>query len=125
MLDWFLTAAYGPRWRPPDPAFHFSTPTTTHRRFDGWFRGLRMGRAQWDRIYSRAQPAVGTEPSPFVAWAAEREPEAATYVDIGCGSGADVLWMAARGVPSVGLDFQPRSFREAADRQVPGAEFWV
>ena len=123
--DWFLTASYGPSWRVPDPAFHFSTPSSTYRRFNGWFRGLRVGRAKWDRIYSRAQKPLTDEPSPLVAWAAEREPDAATYVDIGCGRGTDVLWMAARGVPSVGLDFQPRSFRDAADRDVAGADFWT
>ena len=121
--DKLLTAMYGP-WRTPDPAFHFSPPTTTVRRLNGWFRGLRVGRAKWDRIYSRRQKPLATEPSPFAAWAAEREPDAATYVDLGCGRGSDVLWMAGRGVPSVGLDFQARSYAEAAARTVPGADFW-
>ncbi len=122
--DKMLTAMYGPSWRVPDPAFHFTPPTTTVRRLNGWFRGLRVGRAKWDRIYSRKQKPLSEEPSPFVAWAAEREPGAATYVDLGCGRGSDVLWMAGRGVPSIGLDFQPRSYAEAAAREVPGADFW-
>ena len=64
-------------------------------------------------------PARGAgDPTPFVAWAAEREPGVRTIVDIGCGRGSDVLWMARRGVPAVGLDFQPRSLREAADLDV-------
>jgi hypothetical protein len=109
----------------PDPAFHFEPPLATVRRLNGWFRGLRVGRSKWDRVYSRRQPPVPTEPAPFVAWAAEREPDAATYVDLGCGRGSDVLWMARRGVPSVGLDFQPRSFRAADAEGVPGAEFWT
>jgi hypothetical protein len=121
--DRLLTAAYGP-WRVPDPAFKFAPPTTTVRRLNGWFRGLRVGRSAWDRVYSRPQEPLSVEPSELVAWAAEREPGAATYVDLGCGRGADVLWMAERGVPSVGLDFQPRSYAEAAARGVPGAEFW-
>jgi hypothetical protein len=121
--DKLLTAMYGP-WRTPDPAFHFSPPTTTVRRLNGWFRGLRVGRAKWDRIYSRKQRPLAAEPSPLVAWAAEREPDAATYVDLGCGRGSDVLWMAGRGIPSVGLDFQPRSYSEAAARGVEGADFW-
>jgi hypothetical protein len=121
--DKLLTAMYGP-WRTPDPAFHFSPPAMTVRRLNGWFRGLRVGRAKWDRIYSRKQKPLATEPSSLVAWAAEREPDAATYVDLGCGRGSDVLWMAGRGVPSVGLDFQPRSYAEAAARGVEGADFW-
>ena len=60
-----------------------------------------------------------------MAWAAGREPDAATYVDLGCGRGSDVLWMARNGVPSVGLDFQPRSFGAAVTEEVPGAEFWT
>jgi hypothetical protein len=123
--DRLLTATYGASWRVPDPAFHFEPPLATVRRLNGWFRGLRVGRAMWDRVYSRRQPALPTEPAPFVAWAAEREPDAATYVDVGCGAGSDVLWMARREVPSVGLDFQPRSFRAAAAQEVSGAEFWT
>lgn len=122
--DKLLTATYGP-WRTPDPAFKFAPPATTVRRLNGWFRGLRVGRAKWDRIYSRRQRPLATEPAPFVRWAAERESDAATYVDLGCGRGSDLLWMARNGVPSVGLDFQPRSFRMAADEEVPGAEFWT
>jgi hypothetical protein len=122
--DRLLTAMYGASWRVPDPAFHFAPPATTVRRLNGWFRGLRVGRAKWDRVYSRKQRPLPAEPSPFVAWAAEREPDAATYVDLGCGRGADVLWMAGRGVPSVGRDFQPRSYAEAVARGVPDAEFW-
>jgi hypothetical protein len=122
--DKLLTAMYGTSWRVPDPAFHFAPPTTTVRRLNGWFRGLRVGRAKWDRIYSRKQQRLPDEPSPFVAWAADREPGAATYVDLGCGRGSDVLWMAGRGVPSVGLDFQPRSYAEAVAREADGADFW-
>jgi hypothetical protein len=121
--DKLLTAMYGP-WRTPDPAFHFAPPVTTVRRLNGWFRGLRVGRATWDRIYSRKQQPLATEPSPLVAWAADREPDAATYVDLGCGRGSDVLWMAGRGVASIGLDFQPRSYAEAAAREESGADFW-
>ncbi len=122
--DRLLAATYGASWRVPDPAFHFDPPATTVRRLNGWFRGLRVGRAKWDRVYSRTQKPLAGEASPFVAWAADREPQAASYVDLGCGRGSDVLWMAGRGVQSVGLDFQPRSYRDAAAREVPGAEFW-
>ena len=122
--DRLLAATYGESWRVPDPAFHFEPPITTIRRLNGWFRGLRVGRAKWDRVYSRKQRKLPTEPSPLVAWAAGREPDTATYVDLGCGRGADVLWMAGRGVPSLGLDFQPRSYADAAARDVPDADFW-
>jgi hypothetical protein len=122
--DRVLAAMYGASWRVPDPAFHFAPPETTIRRLNGWFRGLRVGRATWDRVYSRKQRPLSPDPSPFLAWAAEREPGVATYVDIGCGRGSDVLWMARRGIGSVGLDFQPRSFAEASALEEPAAEFW-
>lgn len=114
--DRFLRATYGPAWQVPDPAFHFAPPVATARRLNGWFRGLRRGRARWDRIYSKRRRQALPEPSSLVQWVAEREPEARTFVDIGCGRGADVLWMAERGVESVGLDFQPRAYQVAAAR---------
>ena len=67
--DRLLTATYGP-WRMPDPAFKFAPPATTVRRLNGWFRGLRVGRARWDRIYSRVLKGM-PEPSPFIHWVAE------------------------------------------------------
>ena len=121
--DKMLVAMYGEHWRTPDPAFKFETPATTYRRLNGWFRGLRVGRARWDRIYSRVLKGV-PEPSPFVEWIAHREEHIASFTDIGCGRGADVLAMAERGIPATGLDFQPRSFAKAEAREVPGAEFW-
>ena len=49
-----------------------------------------------------------------------------TYVDVGCGRGADVLYMSHRGEPSIGLDFQPRAFAEADRSAVDNhlATFW-
>ena len=114
--DRFLRATYGPSWRVPDPAFHFDPPLETERRLNGWFRGLRKGRARWDRIYSKRRRQALPEPSSLVRWLAEREPDAHVFVDIGCGRGSDVLWMAGRGVQSVGLDFQPRAYQVAAAR---------
>ena len=71
--DRMLTATYGASWRVPDPAFNFEPPATTVRRLNGWFRGLRVGRARWDRIYSRVLKGM-PEPSPFVQWVAAGEP---------------------------------------------------
>jgi hypothetical protein len=114
--DKFLTATYGPRWRVPDPAYKFTTPASTIERFNGWFRGMRTGRAGWHGYHKRTinqAPSV----SGVARQAAERHPDLATYVDIGCGRGADVAWFADRGVRAVGLDFQPFAYeREAARR---------
>ena len=61
-----LEAMYGPGWKVPDPAFHFETPRTTHRRLNGWFRGGRVFRNDWDRRYStlkRKLPRTPSEPA--------------------------------------------------------------
>ncbi len=63
-----LEATYGPGWRVPDPAFHFETPRTTVRRLNGWFRGIRIHRNEWDRRYSRVRDKVPPlEPSALAA----------------------------------------------------------
>ncbi len=110
--DRFLAATYGESWRQPDPAFHFETPRSTHRRLTGWFRGTRVMRAEWDRVYSGprlAEPEI--EPTPFARWVREREPAPASYVDIGCGRGTDAYWVASEGTPAVGLDYVSKAFR--------------
>ena len=44
-------------------------------------------------------------PSPLARHVAEQEPELAQLVDVGTGRGADALWFARRGVPTLGLDY--------------------
>jgi len=114
--DRFLTATYGPRWRVPDPAYKFTTPASTIELFNGWFRGMRTGRAGWHGYHKRTiqqSPSV----SAVAHQVAERHPDLATYVDIGCGRGADVAWFADRGVDAIGLDFQPFAFEAEAERR--------
>jgi hypothetical protein len=109
--DRFLTATYGPSWRVPDPAFHFETPPSTYRRLNGWFRGTRVKRAEWDRTYSgpRLQPP-SLEPSTFARWVLGREGHAPEQlVDVGSGYGVDALWFARQGTRATGLDFVPRA----------------
>lgn len=121
--DRFLTATYGPSWRVPDPAFHFPTPESTHRRFNGWFRGIRENRAVWDRYYSQPR-SHQVRPSRLVRALVEEwgEEPPAGFVDLGCGGGSDAAWVARRGVPSVGLDISRRAYRQLADRAA--AEGW-
>lgn len=113
--DKLLTATYGPGWRTPDPAFHFTTPISTKRRLTGWFRGLRTNRDKWDRYYSARSGARPDEPHEFARWVAEREPElpGKQVIDLGSGSGADALWFARAGAQVIGLDYSPRASRAA------------
>jgi hypothetical protein len=112
-----LEAMYGPGWRVPDPAYKFETPRTVQRRLSGWFRGTRVGLdARWQRLHGRPSPRPAGGPSDFVRWVREREPEVRTAIDVGCGTGRDVLFLARSGVSAHGLDYFPRDFR-AADRR--------
>ncbi|CAM3484087.1 class I SAM-dependent methyltransferase [Nocardioides dubius] len=114
--DKFLSATYGPSWRVPDPAYHFETPESTHRRLNGWFRGTRVGRDNWDRVWSKAEREGRADltPDALTRWAAESLDRPAQVVDIGCGNGAAVHHFAQQGVPALGLDYSPRSFAHAA-----------
>jgi hypothetical protein len=112
-----LEAMYGPGWRVPDPAYKFETPRTAQRRLSGWFRGLRVGLdARWQGVQRSPAPRPANGPSDFVRWVREREPGARTAVDVGCGTGRDVLFLARSGLSVHGLDYFPRDFR-AADRR--------
>lgn len=112
-----LEAAYGAGWRVPDPAYKFQTPRTVQRRLSGWFRGTRVGLdARWQRLQRGPAPRPAGGPSDFVRWVRDREPDARTVVDVGCGTGRDVLFLARAGVSAHGLDYFPRDFR-AADRR--------
>src|SRR4051812_47872998 len=103
-----LEATYGPGWKVPDPAFHFATPRTTYRRLNGWFRGGRVLRNEWDRRFSTLREKMPkVAPSPLAQYLAqqlaEHEPDLAHVVDVGTGRGVDALWFARRGVPTLGL----------------------
>lgn len=124
--DRFLVATYGPNWRTPDPAFKFTTPRSTHRRLNGWFRGIRVSRGSWDARYSAHPIPPDLAPSAFVQWVAEREklgaeaPDAqvsgTTVIDLGCGWGVDARWVAGLGVTSFGLDHAPKAFEQLAEQ---------
>lgn len=115
--DKFLTATYGPSWRVPDPAFHFETPESTHRRLNGWFRGTRVKRAEWDRAYSPHRlESLDLAPSSFARWVMRQEDSLPqTLVDIGTGRGVDALWFARKGSKVIGLDYVVRGSRSVAE----------
>ena len=103
-----LEVTYGPGWQVPDPAFHFATPRTTVRRLNGWFRGIRVHRNEWDRRYStlRAKLPAGA-PSALAQYVVEQEGVPAQLVDLGAGRGGDSLWFARQGAGVTALDFVP------------------
>ena len=112
-----LVASYGPGWKVPDPAYKFQTPRTVQRRLSGWFRGTRVGLdTRWQRLQKGPAGRTADGPSDFVRWVRDREPDATTVVDVGCGTGRDVLFLARAGFSAHGLDYFPRDFRAAERR---------
>ncbi|MCW2806811.1 MAG: Methyltransferase type 11 [Marmoricola sp.] len=102
-----LEATYGPGWKVPDPAFHFETPRATHRRLNGWFRGNRVFRNEWDARYSGGVrdrvPSGG--PSELARFVRQQEGQIDLLVDIGAGRGGDALWFARQGISTMTLDY--------------------
>ena len=49
-------------------------------------------------------------------------PADATAVDLGCGSGRDVVEMLRRGWNVVAVDAEPEALKQLAERQLPGSE---
>jgi hypothetical protein len=124
-----LEATYGPHWRTPDPAFKFETTEATRRRLDGWFRGTRGGRnLKWPKVDPQDLRHGEITLSGFGQWVLTREPGVGTYVDLGCGSGADAFAVAGQGIPAWGLDFRPSHYhvlaRRAARAQLPVTYHW-
>jgi len=110
-----LAATYGPHWRIPDPAFVFTKPDSTYRRLNSWFRGTGVGRREWDSMYSKAAlKAPRSRPSALAEYVAEDAPDAALVVDVGCGRGSDLAWLAAQGRRGLGLDFAPDGYARIA-----------
>lgn len=124
--DKLLEATYGPSWKVPDPAFHFTTPRSTSRRLNGWFRGIRTHRAEWDRRFSDARgllPEAGPSPLAQHVWDQEsldQEGRPNRVVDVGAGRGADALWFARQGVPTIALDHSKGA--DTAVRRLAGEE---
>lgn len=103
-----LEATYGPGWQVPDPAFHFETSRGTVRRLNGWFRGIRVFRNDWDRRFSTLRKKLPPEgPSDLARYLVEQEGAGTQVVDLGAGRGADALWLARQGASVTALDFVP------------------
>lgn len=126
--DKLLEAMYGPSWRVPDPAFRFETPASTHRRLNGWFRGIRVLRNEWDRRYSTIRDKLPPlRPSPLARRVAECEGPDTKVVDVGAGRGTDSLWLARRGVGVITLDYAhgaSNAVREVAAAEGLDHETW-
>lgn len=111
--DTMLEVSYGPNWRVPDPSFSHQPPPSTTTRFDGWFGSLMPNRREWERWGRLNREHAGDGPTDFGAWALARVPEKAAVVDIGAGTGRDVLAAARAGHRAYALDYARGSFARA------------
>ncbi|MGY2875948.1 hypothetical protein ACVW00_003138 [Marmoricola sp. URHA0025 HA25] len=109
-----LEATYGPGWRVPDPAYHFETSRATVRRLNGWFRGIRVLRSEWERKHSQhREKAAPDRASALARLVVAREGVPAHVVDLGAGRAGDALWFARQGASATALDFVPRAAEAA------------
>lgn len=94
----------------PDDAVHHAAPDAdaapvTHADADAHRHppGVRPGQAEWDARYDEQDLVWSGEPNhALVVEAATLAPGRA--LDVGCGEGADAVWLASRGWAVVGLD---------------------
>ncbi|WP_147680862.1 bifunctional 2-polyprenyl-6-hydroxyphenol methylase/3-demethylubiquinol 3-O-methyltransferase UbiG [Actinomyces ruminicola] len=60
---------------------------------------------EWESRYAAAERLWSGQPNDWLPLAAAWEP--GRSLDVGCGEGADVLWLAAHGWRATGVDFAP------------------
>ncbi len=112
-----LEHTYGPGWRVPDPAFRYEKDPDVQRRFDEWFRGTRVHRSAWDHRYGLARLLAPYQPPhDLTRHLHEREHPDTWVLDIGCGRGRDVRWLAKQGRRTVGLDYSDVAMQFIANR---------
>ncbi|GLZ03342.1 methyltransferase [Actinomadura sp. NBRC 104412] len=76
-------------------------------------RAERTPERFWDEFYGRSERVWSGRPNPtLVREAAHLEP--GTALDVGCGEGADAIWLAGRGWRVTGVDISAVALRRAA-----------
>ncbi|WP_018831237.1 SAM-dependent methyltransferase [Salinispora tropica] len=69
----------------------------------------------WDQRYSETGQVWSGEPNPVLV--AEVAPLApGTALEVGCGEGADAIWLAGQGWQVTGVDFSAQALSRAAER---------
>jgi hypothetical protein len=98
----WLDANYGPNWRTPDPAFRFSTPETTTRRYASWFGSLNIHRDHWNDRHSVSRAATA---APSRAAAELLSGTSRGVLELGFGLGDDAAAIVAAGRDWAGCDY--------------------
>jgi len=93
------------------------SPKSKRRR--GISAALREG---WKETYERSAyetlPWFSKDPSPWLVRAVKQKwiPPGAAVLDVGCGAGTNVLWLARRGFRAYGVDISPGAIAAARAR---------
>ncbi len=108
--DW-LVVNYDENWRTPLPGYKLRTPRATQRRFRNWFGSFNFQRDFWEERYEDV--STGVRPASQDAGAASRLaeliPPGGRVMDLGCGDGADTLWLATHGFDVTAVDYSPNA----------------
>ncbi|MBM9461934.1 methyltransferase domain-containing protein [Aeromicrobium sp. YIM 150415] len=108
--DW-LVINYDENWRTPLPGYKLRTPRATQRRFRNWFGSFNFQRDFWEERYEDVH--TGARPSSQDANTARRLtkliPPGSHVVDLGCGDGADTVWLASHGFDVTAVDYSPNA----------------
>ncbi|MEJ2521540.1 MAG: class I SAM-dependent methyltransferase [Gammaproteobacteria bacterium] len=71
-------------------------------------------RKRWDEWYGGDELAMGSEPPEFIRDCRLCLPRSGRALDVACGEGQVVTWLARRGMSAVGLDISERALQKAA-----------
>lgn len=103
--DRLLEVMYGPAWRTPDPAFVFTTPSSTIKAFNATFRATRARRLAWSKSLTASAQAGKKGPSALARHLVDVEGVPDQVFDLGAGLGVDGLWLARQGSEVVAFDY--------------------
>lgn len=91
-------------------------------------RSLLPGELEWDELYSGSERIWSDNPNAHLATTASELP-AGNALDLGCGEGIDVIWLAEHGWTGTGIDISNRALERASriaqDRGVSDRISWI
>ena len=121
----WLTLAYGPNWRIPDPSFRFDIPRETRRRFANSYGVFNRQRVFWEKTWQQVDKRADVDGEDFsdVERFLRLLPERAFVVDLGCGDGRQAERIAADGHQVLGVDYSFEALRVARQTQPSGVEY--
>ncbi|MHB8506878.1 MAG: class I SAM-dependent methyltransferase [Acidimicrobiales bacterium] len=74
------------------------------------------GQAAWDERYASVPSLWSGRPNhALVRWVEQHGAQPGRALDVGCGEGADAVWLASRGWQVTGLDISPVALARAGD----------